>query len=88
MGVPETAVVMVEEATVTRDEAKAVKRGLYRIFWKAEHGGGSSIAAVGSTGNGNRWMAPTNWVGFSTDDDRIAESWEAVERLELIEEAN
>ncbi len=76
------------EAVMTRDEAKALKRGLYRIFWKESHGGGTSIAAIGSTGNGNRWLAPTNWVGFSTDDDKIADSWDAVERVEVIEANN
>ena len=70
---------------MTKDEVKALQRGLYRIFWKSEAGGGSSIAAVGSTYNGSRWLAPTNWVGFTTDEARLDESWEMVEKIELIE---
>lgn len=88
MVVPETAAVgeMVgAEATVTKDEGKAVKRGLYRVFWKQSHGGGESIAAVGSTPSGTRWLAACNWVGFATDQDKIDAAWEAVERLETIE---
>lgn len=50
--------------------------GLYRIFWT--NGGGSSLAAVGSKPNGERWMAPTNWVSVGTTD------WSEVDRVELI----
>lgn len=33
--------------------------GLYRVFWKC---GGSSIAAIGNTAEGRRWIAPCNWL--------------------------
>jgi hypothetical protein len=33
--------------------------GLYRVHWKS---GGSSLAAIGMMENGDRWIAPTNWI--------------------------
>ena len=33
--------------------------GVYRLHWKD---GGASVAAVGVTCSGKRWMAPINWV--------------------------
>jgi hypothetical protein len=44
---------------MTKVEAKKLKLGLYRLYWKS---GGSSLAAVGQGANGDRWMAPVNWV--------------------------
>ena len=32
---------------------------VYILYWKS---GGSSLAAVGSLINGDRWFAPINWV--------------------------
>lgn len=33
--------------------------GLYRIHWRS---GGTSLASIGVTPDGGRWVAPTNWV--------------------------
>jgi len=39
--------------------------GLYRLYWVS---GGTSVAAVGTTANGDRWYMPTNWInGPATD---------------------
>jgi hypothetical protein len=75
---------------MTRDEVQATKRGLYRVFWKVEVGGGSSLASVGSTPSGTRWLAPCNWVGFesTTDQAHLDETWDHVERLEMIAEVD
>lgn len=46
--------------------------GLYRVFWKS---GGSSLASIGVTDDGGRWLAPTNWAKPTipfTQWDRIA----------------
>lgn len=40
-------------------EVRALKPGIYVIHWKS---GGSSIAAVGVTADGWRWLAPLNWI--------------------------
>lgn len=40
-------------------EVRALLPGLYRITWK---NGGESVAAVGVCANGDRWIAPTNWI--------------------------
>ena len=36
--------------------------GLYVITWKRREGGGDSLAAVGVTEDGTRWLAPCDWV--------------------------
>lgn len=51
----------VEFATDTISE-KEIGHGLYRIHWKCDAGGGTSLAAIGSYSDGRRWFAPTNWT--------------------------
>lgn len=58
------------------DVAK-VPSGLYRIHWKS---GGTSLAAVGVSSRGARWLAPTNW----TNAGEGAYVWRRVERVEAI----
>lgn len=53
--------------------------GLYRVHWKE---GGSSLAAIGVTGSGGRWLAPINWV--APDADFV--DWASIDRLERIVE--
>lgn len=43
-------------------EVRKLDIGIYWLHWKAAHGGGESLAAVGQTEDGGRWMAPTNWL--------------------------
>jgi hypothetical protein len=62
---------------MTKVEAKKLALGLYRLFWKS---GGSSLAAIGRGANGDRWLAPVNWVEVG-----FADSWRLVSRVELIE---
>lgn len=61
-------------------EVKKLKLGLYHIFWNSR---GSSLAAVGMTEDGNRWLAPINWVNPSED----PEVWGDVLRAEMIDVA-
>jgi hypothetical protein len=49
---------------MTVDEAQSLPPGLYTIAW---HEGGTSLAAIGSTATGGRWLAPTNWVQVRSD---------------------
>ena len=68
---------------MTNEDARKLPLGLYRITWKADCGGGESLAAVGQRDNGERWLAPCNWSGvvlFST-------AWGAVAYVELLEDA-
>jgi hypothetical protein len=44
-------------------EANKLKPGFYRIFWNK----GSSLAAIGVSIDGTRWLAPINWVSPTTD---------------------
>lgn len=68
-----------------RDVEKLVS-GLYRLFWAQHAGGGYSLAAVGSTYDGTRWYAPTNWTARNAIDlaGLIATDWSRIERVELI----
>lgn len=51
-------------------------QGVYRLHWKS---GGSSLAAVGETNNGDKWMAPVNWLSVG-----CGASWKLVRRAELL----
>ena len=67
-----------------KDEVQKLPHGLYKIFWKSKYGGGSSLAAVGSLYNGDRWMAPTNWTG-KISVIGFGESWEKVKKVKKIQ---
>lgn len=60
----------------TMDEASVqeLEVGIYQIHWKS---GGSSIAAVGVTRMGGRWMAPLNWVSPTKN----AKAWRGVQSV-------
>ena len=62
---------------MTKAESKKLPLGLYRVWWKR---GGFSFAALGMLPNGDRWLAPTNWV-HSTE---IQNVWRSVDRLDPI----
>lgn len=68
---------------MTQTEARKLPHGLYRIFWKE---GGSSLAAMGSVYNGDRWIAPCNWTSDRIGYAQVATtlSFKKVERMELI----
>lgn len=55
--------------------------GLYQIYWTADSGGGSSLAAVGQFPSGRYWIAPTNWVNGSVS---LESQRDKIERFELI----
>ena len=66
-------------------EARKLKYGVYRIWWKEKCGGGTSLAAVGGTENGTPWLAPTNWIMVLTGND-AGKVWRDVESARLISE--
>jgi hypothetical protein len=51
--------------------------GLYRVHWKS---GGSSLAAIGVTDDGGRWLAPINWVKPSV----AFTDWGSIEHLDRV----
>ena len=59
-------------------EVQKLHHGLYRIHWKH---GEESLAAVGSMSNGDRWMAPINWITPGTD---AIKYWHMVEKVEVL----
>jgi hypothetical protein len=52
--------------------------GVYRVFWKTE---GSSLAAIGMTNDGDRWLAPVNWLSPACP----FSGWDNIERLEPVD---
>ena len=68
-------------------DVQDLKHGLYRIHWKEKHGGGTSLAAVGSMWSGHRWCAPINWVehGPGTPGGYGRKFWRTVLRVEVVE---
>ncbi len=67
---------------MTKEEAKKLSHGVYIIFWKS---GGTSLASVGSTYDGTRWFAPTNWTCASNDNPLIASTkWRLVSSIKRI----
>jgi hypothetical protein len=67
---------------MNKSEVQALGHGLYKIYWTESSGGGSSLAAVGSTIKGDRWIACTNWVRGA----EYAKVWDHVESVTLISE--
>ena len=61
-------------------DTNTLSPGLYRIWWSS---GGSSLAAVGMTHDGGRWIAPTNWQKPAAMTDHS--SWSDVVKAEPIE---
>ena len=69
-------------------DVQKLNHGVYRIHWTEEAGGGTSLAVVGSMYSGTRWFACANWTGeygrgIPGSDNK--ESWDLVEKAELIE---
>lgn len=64
------------------EDVRKLVLGLYRIHWK---GGGTSIASVGQTYAGLRWMAPCNWTcGEKVPGTFNQAYWDKVKKVELI----
>ena len=63
-----------------KEDVAKLEPGLYRLWWKESRGGGNSLASVGVTKSGGRWMAPVNWVAPTTD----AIQWRSVEEAEML----
>jgi len=68
-------------------ERKQLPSGLYRIQWR--DGETTSLAAVGVTADGERWLAPCNWIAPVDDEDSMLLSlaWRDVKAVTLIEAA-
>ena len=70
---------------MTLAEVNQLPLGLYRVHWKS---GGSSLAAVGNTERGKRWLAPCNWLGPHIPDDLrvfdLRSPWLDVARAEIL----
>ena len=48
-----------------KSDVNKLPPGIYRLHWKTYDC--TSIAAVGVTEDGDRWMAPTNWTSPTTN---------------------
>jgi hypothetical protein len=57
-----------------------INPGLYTVYWKS---GGSSLAAVGVTQSGGRWLAPINWTSPTAPPEEPP--WSEVLRMEPVD---
>ena len=60
-------------------EVRKLIPGIYIIHWKGTNSG-ASFAAVGVTANGERWLAPVNWLMPTCTKSR----WRLVESVVLV----
>ncbi len=63
---------------MTKKHGNTLEPGIYEIFWKS---GGSSLAAIGSDGNGQNWIAPTNWTTPSCPSAGYRTMWEKISKV-------
>ncbi len=61
-----------------KSKVNKLRAGIYKLHWKNE---GVSLAAVGVTRDGCRWMAPINWVEVGATH---RDAWKAVKRAEQV----
>jgi hypothetical protein len=64
-----------------QEEANELKHGVYTIYWLYGQKFPYSIGAVGSDSEGDSWFMPVNWIS-----DKTSKDWDAILRVELIEE--
>lgn len=74
------------EKEATAFDQKSLPLGLYKIFWKDEVGSSHphSLAAVGMGSNGDRWLAPVNWIE-PVNAPSAKVHWDNVLRVERVE---
>lgn len=65
---------------ITKDEINNLNAGIYRFYW---HSGGNSIVAVGVNREGDRWLAPLNWVAPS--DNNCINDGDVISYVKLID---
>jgi hypothetical protein len=58
-------------------DVKKLPLAAYIVEWKS---GGTSVATIGVTPSGGRWLAPTNWVSPSSD----VNVWRMVKSMKLM----
>lgn len=64
------------------EEVNKLPSGVYIVHWKKKHGGGRSLAALGYTGMGERWLAPCNWIAFSLPTTEY--TWKKIKKMQLV----
>lgn len=65
---------------MTQENAKKLPNGVYRVYWKTKYGKGISVAAIGETHSGSKWLAPANWLAPGN-----LPEWDQIDHIELIE---
>jgi hypothetical protein len=64
---------------------RKLELGAYKIYWKS---GGSSIATIGMTWDGGRWIAPSNWIQPVSWEKDVADTIRKISSVTLIETSN
>ena len=65
-----------------REDFEKLPHGLYYVWWDS---GGCSLAALGSTKSGSRWLAPTNWINTSVQDGMTDGTIQGIYMMKRIE---
>ena len=63
-----------------RADVKKLKLGIYRLWWRS---GGGSLASVGAYADGEKWMAPVNWISPPSPGD-CRKHWRSVKLAEQV----
>lgn len=71
---------MLEAMGMTREDARGLGTGLFRIHWVM---GGDSLASVGRNGDGVPWFAPCNWL--NNELHKACRDWSKVAHIERID---
>lgn len=64
------------------EEVNKLPLGVYIIHWRKKHGGGRSLAALGNTIPGKRWLAPCNWLSFKSPTPKRI--WKKIKKMQLV----
>lgn len=69
-----------------KEDRQKLSHGAYKVTWKKSCGGGSSIALIGSSHNGDRWIWCANWSSpFAAETKLLAEElWDNVKTVEKL----
>lgn len=67
---------------MTKEQGNSLKPGIYEIFWKS---GGSSLSAIGNDGNGQNWIAPSNWTTPSCPSAGYPTMWRKILMVKRLE---
>ena len=67
-----------------RKDFHSLQCGIYRVFWK---NGGDSVASIGMSSKGLRWLAPANWTEPAVWEGEVNKQIRIISSVVLLEPA-